>query len=91
MTFGQPLTALTQPPASCPAAPLTSLQLVVSLDQAPVHAAVAVRLLQQHLQHISDRLALVHPQGLGAAVAHQHLDYDLRGGGGGGGSMQKTP
>lgn len=57
---------------------LTDLQLGVGLAQAPVDAAVAVCLLKQHVQNVSDCLSLVHHQCLGAAVTHQHLHYQLR-------------
>ena len=61
-------------------ASLTGLQVGVALTQAPVDVAVAVRLVEQLVQHLSHRLPLVHHQGLGAAVAHHHLDDQLRAG-----------
>lgn len=59
---------------------LTSLQLGVDLTQAPVHAVVTVGLLKQIIQHVPDRLSLVHHQCLGAAITHHHLHYQLPGG-----------
>lgn len=58
---------------------LTNLQLRVGLTQAPVDAAVTVRLFKQLVQNVSHRLPLVHHQSLGAVVAHQNLYYELSG------------
>lgn len=57
---------------------LTRLQVRVGLAQAPVDAAVTVRLLKQLVQNLPDRLPLIHHQRLVAAVHHQDLDEQLR-------------
>lgn len=56
---------------------LTNLQLRVGLTQAPVDVAVTVRLLKQRVQNLSHRLSLIHHHRLWAAIAHQHLYYQL--------------
>lgn len=57
---------------------LTSLQVRVGLAQAPVDAAVTVRLLKELVQNLPDSLPLVHHQRLVAAVSHQDLYEQLR-------------
>lgn len=81
-TFGNVCNGVSRPlwrslPARAVCVHLTDLQLRVGLTQAPVDAAVTVRLLKQLVQHLSGRLPLVHHQRLGAAVTHQHLYYQL--------------
>lgn len=58
---------------------LTHLQLRYGFHQGPVGAVAAVGLVQQAVQHLPDRLPLVHHHGLGALVRHVDPDHQLRG------------
>lgn len=58
---------------------LTHLQLRYGFHQGPVRAVAAVGLVQQAVQHLPDRLALVHHHGLGALIRHVDPDHQLRG------------
>lgn len=57
---------------------LTHLKLSDGFHKRPVRAVATVGLIQQAVQHLPDRLPLIHHHGLGALVRHMDPDHQLR-------------